>query len=77
MKEMVLTGVFLVKVRSQDVLKQLEQKKCNCSFILKGQNLANDSRWVLKVMCAVHNHLEGHSYAGRLIEKEDNLLIDM
>ncbi|XP_052300876.1 PKS-NRPS hybrid synthetase cheA-like [Citrus sinensis] len=57
-------------------------KKCNCPFRLKGQYLANDNCWVLKVICAEHNHpaakhLEGHSYAGRLTEKENNLLIDM
>ena len=41
-----------------------------------------DDDWVLKVVCGVLNHpdaehLEGHSYAGRLSKEKTLLLIDM
>lgn len=57
-------------------------KKCNCPFTLKGYKLANNDNWILQVVCGLHNHLavqhlEGHSFAGRLIEQEDNILINM
>ncbi|KAK9943777.1 hypothetical protein M0R45_009374 [Rubus argutus] len=57
-------------------------KKCGCPFTLKGEKLATDDGWMLKVVCGVHNHaltepLEGHSYAGKLSEEETSLLIDL
>ena len=32
--------------------KATRTKNCNCQFRLKWQYLANDNRWVLKVICA-------------------------
>ena len=48
----------------------------------KGRKLATDDDWMLTVVCGVHNHpnaqhLEGHSFAGRLSGKEINILIDI
>ncbi|KAJ4716771.1 FAR1-related sequence [Melia azedarach] len=57
-------------------------KKCGCPFLLKGHKLDTDDDWMLKVICGVHNHpvtqhVEGHSYAGRLTEQEANILVDL
>lgn len=57
-------------------------KKCGCLFELKGKKLSTDDDWILLVVCGVHNHsvvdhLEGHSYVGRLSQKETSLLVDM
>ncbi|KAK3229467.1 hypothetical protein Dsin_001348 [Dipteronia sinensis] len=57
-------------------------KKCICPFLLKGKKLASDDNWALKVINGQHNHpaaqhLEGHSFAGRLTKEEVNMLIDM
>lgn len=57
-------------------------KKCGCPFLLKGQMLANNQDWVLKVICGLHNHhsaqyLEGHSFAGRLTNEEVSILVDL
>lgn len=57
-------------------------KKCGCSFELKGKKLPTNDNWILLVICSVHNHLdvvylEGHSFAGRLSQKETSLLVDM
>ncbi|XP_052193889.1 uncharacterized protein LOC127802218 [Diospyros lotus] len=56
-------------------------KKCGYPFELLGVKLSNE-HWMLKVVCGLHNHLpaaqlEGHSYAGRLTEKEKQILITM
>lgn len=44
--------------------------------------MPNKEGWCLEVGCGVHNHgatnhFEGHSYAGRLTEEEEKLVIDM
>ena len=57
-------------------------KKCSCPFLLKGKELSSEEGWVLSVDCGLHNHLtaehlEGHSFAGRLSEEEENLVVDM
>ncbi|KAH9750386.1 protein FAR1-RELATED SEQUENCE [Citrus sinensis] len=57
-------------------------KKCGCPFLLKGQMLANNQDWMLKVICGLHNHhsaqyLEGHSFAGRLTNEEVSILVDL
>ncbi len=57
-------------------------KKCECPFQLKGKKLPSDDDWLLLVVCGVHNHpivdhLEGHSYVGRLSDGESSLLKDM
>jgi len=48
-----------------------------CDKPIKGQE-----RWVLKVICGLHNHelaetLVGHPYAGRLQPDEHTLVVDM
>lgn len=50
--------------------------------MLKGEYLVTHDDWILKVICGEHNHpqanhLEGHSYAGRLSRKETAILVDM
>ena len=62
--------------------KAMGMKKCSCHFALKGQKLATDDDWMVIVVCGVHNqrntqHLEEHSFPGRLSEEEINVLIDM
>ena len=57
-------------------------KKCSCQFTLKGRKLATDDKGMVIVVCGVHNypkalHLNGHSFAGRFFEEEENFLIDM
>jgi hypothetical protein len=44
--------------------------------------LDSDDDWMLKVICGVHNHpaakhFEGHSYAARLSNEENSVLVDM
>ena len=58
------------------------QKKCECSFRLKGRKLPGDDDWMLEVVCGAHNHwatdyLEDHSYVSRLSKEEYSLLKDM
>ena len=60
----------------------LGSKKCRWLFELKSKKLPTDDDWILLVVCGVHNHsvtdhLEGHSYAGRLSQEETSLLVDM
>ncbi|XP_008228073.1 PREDICTED: uncharacterized protein LOC103327515 [Prunus mume] len=57
-------------------------KKCGCPFQLKGKRLETDDHWMLIVVTGVHNHiaaehLEGHSFAGRLSFEETSLLLDI
>lgn len=57
-------------------------KKTGCPFMLQGQKLENEDDWLVKIVCAYHNHppaeqLEGHSFAGRLTKDEESLLFDM
>ena len=57
-------------------------KKCGCPFALRERKLDTADDWMLMVVCGVHNHsatehLEGHSYAGRLSKQETSLLVDM
>lgn len=57
-------------------------KMCGCPFLLKGQMWANNQDWMLKVICGLHNHhvaqhLEGHSFAGRLNNEEVSTLVDL
>ena len=59
-----------------------ETKKYNCHFALKGRKLATNDDWMVTVVCGVHNHpnaqhLEEHSFARRLSEKEINILVDI
>lgn len=63
-------------------IKGMGTKKCECPFQLKGKKLPIDNDWLLLVVCRVHNylvadHLEGHSYVGRLSDGESSLLKDM
>ena len=49
---------------------------------LKGKELPHDAEWVHLVACDIHNHvaaknLEGHSFAGKLSEEEEKLVVDM
>lgn len=62
--------------------KEKGTKKCECSFQLKENKLPTNDDWLLLVVCGVHNHptadhLEGHSYVGRLLDGESSLLRDM
>ncbi|XP_028053397.1 uncharacterized protein LOC114257791 [Camellia sinensis] len=55
------------------VSKLTGTKKCGCPFNLRTHKLVEDDDWILEVVCGMHNnppveHLEGHSYAGRLSE---------
>lgn len=57
-------------------------KKCGCPFLLRGLNVGDGNEWKLEVVRGVHNHdasnyLQGHSYAGRLTEEENQLLVEM
>ena len=56
-------------------------KKCECPFELTGK-MESTEGWILRVKCGVHNHpaalnLIGHSYAGRLNEREKGVLKEM
>ncbi|XP_028054675.1 uncharacterized protein LOC114258867 [Camellia sinensis] len=57
-------------------------KKCGCPFDMRAHRFATYDEWTLTVVCGLHNHppaehLEGHSYAGRLSKDEKALLMDM
>ena len=44
--------------------------------------MARDGEWGVNVVCMFHNHLaakqlEGHSFAGRLLDKEKTIMNDM
>ncbi|XP_028091421.1 PKS-NRPS hybrid synthetase CHGG_01239-like [Camellia sinensis] len=57
-------------------------KKCGCPFDMRAHRFTTHDEWTLTVVCGLHNHppaehLEGHSYAGRLSNDEKALLMDM
>ncbi|XP_028060852.1 uncharacterized protein LOC114264436 [Camellia sinensis] len=57
-------------------------KKCGCPFDMRAHRFTTYDEWTLTVVCGLHNHplaehLEGHSYAGRLSKDEKALLMDM
>ncbi|XP_028071453.1 uncharacterized protein LOC114273835 [Camellia sinensis] len=57
-------------------------KKCGCPFDMRAHRFTTNDEWTLTVVYELHNHppaehLEGHSYAGRLSKDEKALLIDM
>ncbi|XP_028111964.1 uncharacterized protein LOC114310210 [Camellia sinensis] len=57
-------------------------KKCECPFDLSAYKLKANNEWKLNVVCGLHNHLaaehlQRHSYAGRLSANEKSLLLDM
>lgn len=61
--------------------RETSTKKCGCPFALKGK-LQTKDEWMLEVICGLHNHpasqhLEGHSYAGRLSAQETDTLVDL
>ncbi|XP_028103953.1 uncharacterized protein LOC114303001 [Camellia sinensis] len=63
---------------SKDLLRQTGTKKCECPFDLKAYKLKTNNKWILNVVCGLYNHpvaehLQGHSYAGRLSANEKSL----
>ncbi|XP_028111262.1 uncharacterized protein LOC114309680 [Camellia sinensis] len=57
-------------------------KKYGCLFDTRAHRFTTHDEWTLTVVCGLHNHppaehLEGHSYAGRLSKDEKALLMDM
>ncbi|XP_028099074.1 protein FAR1-RELATED SEQUENCE 5-like [Camellia sinensis] len=57
-------------------------KKCGCPFDMRAHRFTTHDEWTLTVVCGLHNHppaehLEGHSYVGRLSKDEKALLMDM
>ncbi|XP_028096113.1 uncharacterized protein LOC114296028 [Camellia sinensis] len=57
-------------------------KKCGCPFDMRAHRFTTHDEWTLTVICGLHNHplaehVEGHSYAGRLSKDEKALLMDM
>ncbi|KAK3205168.1 hypothetical protein Dsin_019214 [Dipteronia sinensis] len=81
-KGVVPISIKLVNVREKRGQEQWEQRSATVLFLLKGKKLASDDNWALKVINGLHNHpvaqhLEGHSFAGRLTKEEVNMLIDM
>ncbi|XP_028052871.1 uncharacterized protein LOC114257308 [Camellia sinensis] len=57
-------------------------KKYGCPFDMRAHRFSTNDEWILTVVCELHNHppaehLEGHSYAGRLSKDEKTLLMDM
>ncbi|RWR79687.1 2-succinylbenzoate--CoA ligase, chloroplastic/peroxisomal isoform X2 [Cinnamomum micranthum f. kanehirae] len=61
--------------QKQKRIKQIGLKKCGCPFALRGKKLESNDDWMLEVVCGMHNHsasehLEGHSFAGRLSDEE-------
>ncbi|XVE89339.1 hypothetical protein DITRI_Ditri19aG0193900 [Diplodiscus trichospermus] len=70
------------KPKGQMHRKSTGTKKCGCPFEIHGVKLAKDDEWGVKVVFGSHNHLptaqlEGHSFAGRLSEKEKTMVFDM
>ncbi|KAK9160377.1 hypothetical protein Syun_006718 [Stephania yunnanensis] len=60
---------------------QTGTKKCRCPFLINIEENA-DSLWYVTVICGRHNHeptknLDGHSYAGRLDKKEQEVVVQM
>ncbi|XP_028116456.1 uncharacterized protein LOC114314191 [Camellia sinensis] len=71
-----------LKDDSKDLLKQTGTKKCKCPFDLNVYKLKTNDKWILNIVCGLHNHLatehlQGHSYTGRLSANEKSLLVDM
>ncbi|KAF5930201.1 hypothetical protein HYC85_031074 [Camellia sinensis] len=57
-------------------------KKCGCPFDMKAYRFTTHDELTLTIVCRLHNHLpaehlEGHSYVGRLSKDEKTLLMDM
>ncbi|XP_028102309.1 PKS-NRPS hybrid synthetase CHGG_01239-like [Camellia sinensis] len=71
-----------LKYGPKDLLRQIGTKKCECPFDLRAFKLKTYDEWTLNVVCGLHNHpvaehLQGHSYAGRLSANEKSLLVDI
>ena len=65
-----------------NLINNNQEVPCSCRFLLEGKELSYEERWVLLVVCGVHNqlaaeHVEGHSFDGRLSEEEENLVVDI
>ena len=77
-------GKYRPSKKKEEIIGDLKRKgtgskKCDCPFELLGIKF---EQWKLKVICGLHNHplsiqLGGHSYAGRLTEKEKEILKTM
>ncbi|XP_028118210.1 uncharacterized protein LOC114315790 [Camellia sinensis] len=57
-------------------------KKCECPFDLRAFKLKTNDEWILNIVYGLHNHpaaehLQGHSYAGKLSANEKSLLVNM
>lgn len=76
------SGYYRDTRKNKEKKMKVGTKKCGCPFALKGKKLSTDDDWMLNVVCGAHNHLasehlEGHSYAGRLSKEETSLVVDM
>ena len=57
-------------------------RKCGCLFKLLAKPVLGGERWMMKLICGVHNHemknsLVGHPYVGRLTKDEKIVVADM
>ncbi|XP_028090244.1 iron-regulated transcriptional activator AFT2-like [Camellia sinensis] len=71
-----------LKDGSENLLRQTDTKKCKCPFDLRAYKLKTNDEWTLNVVCGLHDHpivehLQRHSYVGRLSANEKSLLVDM
>ncbi|KAL5172984.1 PKS-NRPS hybrid synthetase [Glycine soja] len=71
------------KCRNKEfVRKDTGSRKCGCPFRLRGKPVHGGEGWMVKLICAIHNHelaksLVGHPYAGRLTKEEKKIIADM
>ncbi|KAH1228953.1 Protein FAR1-RELATED SEQUENCE 5 [Glycine max] len=64
------------------VRRDIGSRKCGCPFKLRGKPVVGGQRWMVKLMCGIHNNelaksLVGHPYVRRLTKDEKTIITDM
>jgi len=75
------------EVNTYNIKKDLEvieskRRKCDRPFRLQEKSVKGNEGWIVKLLCAYHNHdltdtLVGHPYIGRLTLNEKSMFVDM
>ncbi|KAH1225599.1 PKS-NRPS hybrid synthetase [Glycine max] len=71
------------KPKKNDLVRSCtSSRKCGCPFKLCAKPVLGGERWMVKLICGIHNHeitksLVDHPYAGRLTKDEKIVVADM
>ena len=62
------------KIYNRDLVRKVT-RKYDCPFKLRAKPVSKDERWMINLICGIHNHaltksFTGHPYVDRLTEDE-------